>query len=217
MYDYVKENQNYVTNKQQTNNCIIQSHRIGSTNPSTIPVTLGGLKPTVHRRSTAARVQRNTQLTSNLWFNRPRLKHSQLKPNPKINLHINLINLRIPLFIEIQTLITVKRHHFRTLKRRAQRVSCFVSLIKRTKKNRVNSSIMVQSPSFDVIVVDTKSFVRVADCHVEREIIVEVVVVVCVVELREGSFGDVDFDYVGTNYEPEEEDGDSDEYYDGED
>lgn len=76
---------------------------------------------------------------------------------------------------------------------------------------------MVQSPSFDVVVVDTKSFVRVADCHVEREIIVEVVVVVCVVELREGSFGDVDFDYVGTNYEPEEEDGDSDEYYDGED
>lgn len=75
---------------------------------------------------------------------------------------------------------------------------------------------MVQGSSFDVVVVDTQSFVWVADCDVEREIVVEVVGV-CVVELCESCVGDVDFDYVGTDYEPEQEDGDSDEDYDGED
>lgn len=32
----MSKDQNHVTNKQQTNKHIIQSHRIGSTNPSTI-------------------------------------------------------------------------------------------------------------------------------------------------------------------------------------
>lgn len=77
-----------------------------------------------------------------------------------------------------------------------------MSLVERLKRRRIEPLTFIVSPSLDAIVVDTDLLVRVTDCDVEGEIVVEVVVF-CEVELGEFSFCDVEFDLVGAEDEPE--------------
>lgn len=74
---------------------------------------------------------------------------------------------------------------------------------------RSKSRILVQTPGFDVVVVNAEPSVGISDGHVEGKIVIKGVVVV--VELGEGGIGDVEFDFVGADDEPEYEDGDSED------
>lgn len=71
--------------------------------------------------------------------------------------------------------------------------------------------IIVISPSFDPVVVDADTLVRVSNGHIDCKFVVEVGGggAVCgggggEVELCEGGVGDVELNHVGTEYEPDD-------------
>lgn len=90
-----------------------------------------------------------------------------------------------------------------------------VAHIERRENLGIEPGILVQCSGFDAVVVDADSFVGVTNGDVESEIVVERVV--GVVELGEVGIGDVEFDLVGSEYEPEHEDGDAQDDDDGAD
>jgi len=79
-----------------------------------------------------------------------------------------------------------------------------MSLVKlRDVVTHTESLITVVSSDFDFIIVNTDPAVRVTDCEIEIEIVSEVVGwVEC--EFGEFSVGDVEFDSVGSENEPDD-------------
>ena len=176
---------------------------------SVIQVALCGLKLTGRRFPIG--FQRNLQITVNLRLKLPGLEKQKLEPDPQINLQIDAVNSGIFVFVQFRCLIGTQEHHLLPFKLRAQKISTLMVLIERRQILRVEPNILIQRPGFDAVVVDAEPLVRVSDGDVESEIIMESIA--GVVELGEGCVGDMEFDLVGTNDEPEHntEKGDYDE------
>lgn len=77
------------------------------------------------------------------------------------------------------------------------------------------SLALVESPSLDPVVVDADALVRVANRQIQRQIVVQRVV--DDVELGELRAGGVEFDGVGAENQPQDEDNDSDDDENGDD
>jgi hypothetical protein len=84
-------------------------------------------------------------------------------------------------------------------------------LIKRRNVRRSESLISVIATNRELIVVDSDSLIRVTDCEIEIETVMEVVVWI-EAESVQISVGDVEFDGVWTEDEPEDKSGDSEDY-----
>ena len=159
--------------------------------------------------------QRNLQITFNPRFELSGLDSPQLKPNPQIKLHLNLINPSTLLFIEILKQFG-SNNQLLSLKHRVQNVCGFVALVKWGQSNRTKPLTLVKSSGFNAIIVDADLLVGVSDGEVQSEVIMEVVVG-GEVELCERGICYVELDSGGADYEPEDEEGYSDEDDCGED
>ncbi|KAF8395455.1 hypothetical protein HHK36_019401 [Tetracentron sinense] len=167
-----------------------------------IEVALGSIKPT-SRISISN--QRNLQIALNLGLKSTSLESPNLKPNPKIELNINLERPSTRPRIKIRKLGTPKHDRRIPFKEGIEKVSLLMSLIKRIQSRISEDFAIVKSSSFDAIIVNTDSLVGVPDSDVEREIVVKDVVV-GEIELGKGSVYDMEFDLVGAEDEPENKD-----------
>lgn len=88
-----------------------------------------------------------------------------------------------------------------------------MSLIERRDVSGSESLISVITTDFDLVVVDSDSLIWVTDCEIEIEVVMEIAVVVWIeAELGQIGVGDVEFDGVGTEDEPENEGGYAEDY-----
>ena len=97
----------------------------------------------------------------------------------------------------------------------SQIAGVLLSLIELGQFHGLQPLALVVSASFDSVVVDSDALVRIANRQIHRQIVVRGAVVD--VELGERGLGDVKFDSVGAENQPEDEDDDSDEKKNGED
>lgn len=180
--------------------------------PSVIPVTLGGLKPT--GSSSIVCSQRNVQVTTNLRLQLPSLEQTQFEPNLHVQHHINVVNTRSLLLVQLRSPIRIQNHHLLTLEDSAQHARRLMMLKQRFQILGTEPNIMVQRTRFDVVVVDPNPLVGVTHRDVEGKIVIEGVGVGGVVELGQRCVGDVELDHVGAHDKPEEK---SDDGYDDDD
>jgi len=174
-------------------------------------VTLGRLKS----RSTSRRSQRKLQFTFNLGLEFGGFEDTNLEPNPQIQLDINIVNPRTGLRIVLGKLRITENHHVLALKHSVQVVGLLVTLIKPGQLNRIETLILVVSPSLDLVIVDADALVGVSDGHVEGQVVVEGVAGGGVVELGERGVVHIEFNLVGSEYEPDYEEGNADDDEDG--
>jgi len=168
-----------------------------------IPIALSGLKRSVRRGCCVTRFQWHVQRTPNLGLQTPTLEQQELEPNRHEELQIYGVNPRTLFLVKLRNLDLGEWSHALALENGTHEGGVLVVLVERTQCQVPEQNILVQRERFDLIVVDADPAVRVADRHVESEVIVESVVG-GVVEAREGGVCDVEFDHVGAHDKPEQ-------------
>lgn len=173
-----------------------------------IDVTPGSFEATTR---SAIRSQRNLQITLNLRLKFLRLEFSQLEPNPHIKLHVNTENPSTLLFIELRNLRRFKHQQILPFENWVQQIRSLMPGIKPGQLNTLEPLTFILRSSFNLVEVNTNPLVWVSDRHVEGKVVVEGVVVGGVVELGKRGVDDMEFDEIGTEYEPEDEDDQADD------
>lgn len=123
-----------------------------------------------------------------------------------MHLYLNIINPIISLLLIISPITTSKNNNMLSSENYRPKISSiFMPLIKDWSLDSAKSLPCVYRIGLDGIVVDSDAPVRVSDGEVDCKIVVEIVVVVLgEVESGEGCVRGVKFDFVGSDYEPED-------------
>lgn len=163
-----------------------------------INITAGGLK---QRRSWASiGTQRNFYLTIHLRLKFPDPYGAEFQPDTKIKLDVDIVNAGEFLGVELCQPLAGKEEELLAGEFGAEDGGGLVALVERRQPLGLQPLVFVNSGSFDGVVVHSDSVVGVSGGDVESQ--VEMKLIVGEVELGEFSVGDVEFDFVGTEYEP---------------
>jgi len=157
------------------------------------------------RRRFPVGIQRHLQIALDLRLESGSLNRTQLETNPKIELHIDIVNPRTLLRIVRGNII---HHNMLPLERHIQLRGVLLPLVKRRQRIDGETLAAVKRPGLDTVVVDPDVLVRVSDGEIQIQIVVEIGaggVGGVEVELGEGGVGDVELDPGRAEGEPEEE------------
>lgn len=160
-------------------------------------------------------IQRNSQVAVDLRLHFGGFHERKLQSDPQIELNVDVIDAGSPILVVFRHLSGSEKHQLLPFELRGQAAGILLSLIEIPQLDGGESLPLVESPSLDLVVVDADALVRVANRQIHRQIVVQRAVVD--VELGELSFSGVEFDGVGAENQPQDEDDDPDDDENGED
>lgn len=159
------------------------------------------------------RCVRNNQVAFDLGAELRGLDRTQLEPYLEIQKEIDVVNSRGLILIQLRKLLGIKQNCGVTREQRGEDAGSLVALVEGSEGHRIERDRVVECVGLQMVVEDANLSIGVANGDVEGEMVGEGRVVV--VELSEGGLGDMEFDEVGTNKEPEHESGDGESDDDG--